>query len=47
LGEDEKQKYIIEVGGRDSFFTVAFSFDRVIIEWDDYIGEAWYVSFKK
>ena len=47
LGEDEKQRYIIEAVGHDSFFMVAFSFDRMIIEWDDYIGEAWYASRKK
>ena len=40
----ERDVYFIDAIATDPFFTVCFTFDRVIITWDNYKKESWYVK---
>lgn len=46
LGTKEGDTYFVDAVSEDPFFTVCFSFESVVIEWDNYKKEAWYVSEK-
>lgn len=41
LGTDGNNLYYIECGIDDTF-TAYFSFEAVTVEWDEYLGKAWY-----
>lgn len=36
--------YVIDAMAIEPFFTACVTFDRVVIAWDEYKAEAWYVS---
>ena len=40
----EANTYFIDALTSNSFFTVCFIYDRLLIEWDNYKGEAWYTQ---
>lgn len=40
----EGKTYFIDAIAADPFFTVCFTFNGVVIAWDDYKKEAWYTS---
>lgn len=40
----ERKIYFIDAMAADPFFTVCFTFERVVIAWDSYKKEAWYTS---
>lgn len=40
----EGKIYFIDAMAADPFFTVCFTFERVVIAWDSYKKEAWYTS---
>ena len=44
LGIKEGNTHFIDAISKDPFFTVSFTFKNVIIEWDEYIGKAWYTK---
>ena len=44
FGIKEGKTYFIDALAADPFFTVCFTFDRVVIAWDEYKKEAWYTS---
>lgn len=46
LGIFDGATYYLDALGQDPFFTVRFTFDSVVIEWDDYKKEAWYESLR-
>ena len=44
LGATDTSVHFIDAISKDPFFTVRFTFESVVIEWDDYKKEAWYTS---
>ncbi len=44
LGIKESSMYFIDAISEDPFLTICFTFESVVIEWDDYKKEAWYTS---
>lgn len=46
LGTIDTSVHFIDAASKDPFFTVRFTFESVVIEWDDYKKEAWYTSKK-
>ena len=46
LGRKEAFTYYIDAMSKEPFFTVCFTFESVVIEWDNYKKEAWYTSRK-
>lgn len=46
LGKENNFLYCIEGSGIEPLFTVQFSFESVIIEWDNYLKKAWYELHK-
>ena len=40
----ERKIYFIDAMAVDPFFTVCFTFERVVIAWDSYKKDAWYTS---
>lgn len=44
LGTTDTSLHFIDAISKDPFFTVRFTFESVVIEWDDYKKEAWYTS---
>ncbi|MGM9591536.1 MAG: hypothetical protein ACI3VK_02315 [Oscillospiraceae bacterium] len=42
----EGKTYFIDAMSADTFFTVCFTFESVVIAWDSYKKEAWYTSWK-
>ena len=46
LGIEEGTTYFINAMSDEPFFTICFTFKSVRVEWDEYWGEAWYVSWK-
>lgn len=42
----EQPHWTLEARGRtELFFTLAFSFRRALVEWEEFAGKAWYVNF--
>lgn len=42
----ERLHWTLEARGRtELFFTLAFSFRRALVEWEEFAGKAWYVNF--
>ncbi len=39
-----KDCYYIDAMSKDPFFTIRFLFQDIVVEWDDYKQEAWYVK---
>ncbi len=44
LGTKDTATHFIDAMSSDPFFTACFTFESVVIEWDDYKKEAWYTS---
>ena len=42
----EEKTYVLDAMAIEPFFTVCVTFDRVVIEWDEYQAQAWYVPKK-
>lgn len=42
FGTDDNARYILEGCGTESFFTVEFNFENIIVEWNGYCKKAWY-----
>ena len=40
--KEEQKIYFIDAVANDPFFTVCFTFDKIIITWDNYKKESWY-----